>query len=52
MVKTTEEMKGVSEWMTQQGVDTQEYKQAKAFLDKLQQEARDAAKAAPPKSES
>ena len=53
MVKTAEEMKGVLEWMTQQGVDTQEYKQANAFLDTLQREARDRSElGASPKSES
>lgn len=50
MVKTAEEMKGVLEWMTQQGVDTQEYKQANAFLDTLQREARQ--RSAPEKAES
>ncbi len=53
MVKTAEAMKGVLEWMTQQGVDTQEYGQAKAFLDTLQEEARAQSDAgASPKSES
>ena len=53
MIKTAEEMKGVLEWMTQQGVNTQEYKQANAFLDTLQREARERSEpAAPAKSES
>ena len=53
MVKTAEEMKGVLEWMTQQGVDTREYKQAKAFLDTLQREAHERSEpAAAAKSES
>ena len=39
MVKTIEQMKGTLQWLTTQGVDAQEYNQAEAFLNQMQQEA-------------
>jgi hypothetical protein len=43
MITTVQDMKDVLEGLTREGVDMQEYNQAKAFLDKLQQEARESA---------
>jgi hypothetical protein len=51
MISTVQEMKDILEWLTRDGVDTQEYEQAKAFLNKIQQEARQRAQAASKLSE-
>jgi hypothetical protein len=40
MIAIVDEMKDILEWLTREVVDAQEYNQAKAFLEKLQQEAR------------
>lgn len=47
MVKTVEEMKAILEWRTKTGVDTQNYQQAKDFLNKLALEARKRSEIAP-----
>ena len=41
MVKTAEEMKAMLEAMLQNGLETDEYNQAKSFLNEIEQEARD-----------
>ena len=43
MVKTVESMRGILEWLTREGVETQQYDEAKAFLAKLGEEARERA---------
>jgi hypothetical protein len=40
MIPTIEEMKDILEWLTREGVDTNQYNQAKAFLNLIEQEAR------------
>jgi hypothetical protein len=41
MAKTAAEMKAMLEWLSQDGLPTNSYEEAKKFLDQLQQEARD-----------
>ena len=47
MIKTVADMRAVLEWLTQQGDDTDDYDEAKAFLNKIDQAARERAAAAP-----